>query len=270
MKKWNELRAGIVVTVASHSYCTHLINAHAYFVAFAKAEVIQKIAEKENKFSILQCDIRKYLHTNCSEDDIQDMKVYLTSLSVSISEDTSPLVFTANQAEIIIYNSLTQIFQWLTLNGCWSFLNFYLLESLVSRYVRDDGLKDRVTKFKEDMEKFKQEMKLADFLPAWSGRCPHIPASGFEPIILRVNKDWGNWTLADVAQMEGFLESRFLINRFILRFANGHYGSVVMMWLVPSHVIAFLEERIMAIGTRSFSEEGIVEMTFSDNLTVKV
>ena len=140
----------------------------------------------------------------------------------------------------------------------------------MSRYVRDDGLKECITKFKADMEKFKQEMKLADFLPAWSGRCPHVPASGFEPIILRVNKDWADCTLADVARMEGFLESRFLINRFILRFANGHYGSVVIMWLVPSHAIAFLKERIMAIGTKSFSEEGIIDMTFSDNLTVKV
>ena len=185
----------------------------------------RKIEDKENEFSILQCNVRKYLQANCSEDDIQDMKVYLTSLSVSISEDTSPLVFTSYQAEIIIYNSLTQIFQWLTLNGCWSFLNFYLLEKIVSRYVRDDGLKECITKFKEDMEKFKHEMKLADFLPAWSGRCPHIPASGFEPIILRINRDWADCTLADVAEMEGFLESRFLINRFILRFANGHYGS---------------------------------------------
>ena len=183
----------------------------------------QKIEEKEREFSILQCDVRRYLQANCSEDDIQDLKVYLTSLSVSISEDTSPSVFTSHQAEIIVYNSLTQIFQWLTLNGCWSFLNFYLLESLVSRYVRDDCLKDSITKFKADMEKFKQEMKLADFLPAWSGRCPHIPVNGFESIIFRVNKDWADCTLADVARMEGFLESRFLINRFILRFANGHY-----------------------------------------------
>ena len=197
------------------------------------------------------------------------MKVYLTSLSVSISEDTSPSVFTSQQAAIIVYNTLPQIFQWLTLNGCWSFLNFYLLESLVDRY-GDESLKQRITRFKEDMEAFKKEMKLADFLPAWSGRCPHVPASGFEPIILRVNKDWADCTLAHVAEMEGFLESRFLINRFILRFANCNPGSVVIMWLVPSHAIAFLKERIMAIGTKSFRKEGIVEVKFSNNLTVKV
>ena len=229
----------------------------------------QKIDDKEKEFSTLLCDVRKYLQVNCSEDNIQDMKVYLTSLSVSISEDTSPSVFTSHQAAIIVYNTLPQIFQWLTINGYWSFLNFYLLESLVDRY-GDDGLKKRVAKFKEDMEMFKKDMKLADFLPAWSGRCPHVPASGFEPIILRVNKDWGDCTLAHVAEMEGFLESRFLINRFILRFANGHYGSVVIMWLVPSHVIAFLKEKIMAVGTKSLNEAGIVEITFNDNLTVKV
>ena len=149
-------------------------------------------------------------------------------------------------------------------------MNIYLLEKLVDTYSNSDDLKQRVATFKEEMRHFKRDMKLADFLPAWSGRCPHVPASGFAPIIFRVNKDWGNCTLGDVADMEGFLESRFLINRFILRFANGHYGSVVIMWLVPSHVIAYLKERIMSIGTKSFSEEGIVEITLGDNLTIKV
>ena len=244
-------------------------NYHYCIVAFAKVDITRKIEKKEKEFSKLLCNVRKHLQANCTEEDIQDMKVYLTSLSMSIKEDTSPRVFTSQQAEIIVYNTLPQIFQWLTLNGCWSFLNFYLLESIVDRY-GDDGLKQQVAKFKEDMTIFKQDMKLADFLPAWSGRCPHVPASGFEPIILRVNKDWKDWTLAKVAKTEGFLESRFLINRFILRFANGHHGSVVIMWLVPSHAIAYLKERIMAIGTKSFSDEGIVEMTFSDNLTIKV
>ena len=45
----------------------------------------------------------------------------------------------------------------------------------------------------------------------------------------------------------------------------GHhnYGFVVIIWPVPSHVIAFLKG---SVGT---NEEGIAE-TFSDNLTVKV
>ena len=247
-----------------------LCNLNHFCIAFAKVEVTRKIEDKENEFSTLLCDVRRYLQANCSEDDIQDMKVYLTSLSVSISEDTSPSVFTTHQAEIIVYNTLPQIFQWLTLNGCWSFLNFYLLASLVDRYIHDDALKKRVAKFKEDMEIFKQEMKLADFLPAWSGRCPLLPASGFEPIILRVNKDWADCTLAHVAEMEGFLESRFLINRFILRFANGHYGSVVITWLVPPHAIGFLKERIMAIGIKALSEVGIIKVTLSNNFIVKV
>ena len=236
---------------------------------FTKVEVVEKIAVKEKSFARLLRDVQTYLQRNCSQEDIQGIKSYLTTLSATISEDTSPCVFTAHQAEIIIYNTLPQIFQWLTINGLWSFLNFYLLECLVEEYGNDE-LKRCVSQFQEDMKVFKQEMKLVDFLPAWSGRCPHIPASGFEPIILRVNKDWGDCTLADVARMESFLESRFLINRFILRFANGHPGSVVIMWLVPSHIVAYLKKKVMAIGTKSLSEVGMVEILFSDSLIVKV
>ena len=194
-----------------------------HLIVFVKPDVTQKIAEKERSFFSLLCDVESNLRRNYSDEDIEDMKRYLVSLSVSVYEDVSPGVFTVRQAEIISYTKLQHIFQWCTINGLWSFLNFYLLERLVERYVRDDDLKTRFAEFKEGMKKFKQEMKLADFLPAWSGRCPHIPASGFEPIIHRVNKDWGDCTLADVARLEGFLESKFLINRFLLRFANSQF-----------------------------------------------
>ena len=220
----------------------------------------------EEKFAALVSDVQLHFQ-GFSEKVIQAMKSYLTSLSMSVREDVSECVFTSRQAEIITYNKLPQIFQWLTINNVWSFLNIYLLEKLVGTYSQSDALKQRIARFKEEMQKFKREMKLADFLPAWSGRCPHVPTSGFAPIILRVNKDWGDCTLADVAEMEGFLESRFLINRFILRFANAHYGSVVIMWLAPTHAIAYLKKRIMAIGTVAFNQ---VEMKFGDNFTVKV
>ena len=236
---------------------------------FTKVEVTKAIAAMEERFSGLICEARKYLKQTCTDDDVEDIKLYLTSLSVSFKEDLSPRVFTSHQEKIITHSNLTQIFQFLSIHGFWSFLNFYLLDCLVNMY-GDEGLKGHVNAFKADMERFKHEMKLADFLPAWSGRSPHIPASGFEPIILKVNKDWSDCTLANVAKLEGFLESRFLINRFLLRFANGHSGSVVIMWLVPSHVIAFLEKRILPVDIKSLAEVGIIEVKFGDNLTVKV
>ena len=233
---------------------------------FTKPEVTKIIAAVEEQFSCLLCDVQEFLKP---EANVEAIKLYLTSLSMSIREDLSPTVFTSQQVVIIAHSKLSQIFEWLTINGFWSFLNFYLLERLVDKYGNDE-LKTRVSAFKQDMEKFKLEMKLVDFLPAWSGRSPHIPSSGFDTIILRVHKDWSGCTLADVARLEGFLESRFLINRFLLRFANGHPGSVVIMWLAPSHVIAFLKERIMAVGTESLTEVGIIEVKFGDKLVVKV
>ena len=235
---------------------------------FTKREVTQKIAEMEEKFSTLISSVQLHFQS-FPEEEIQAMKSYLTSLSMSVREDVSECVFTSQQAEIITYSKLPKIFQWLSINGIWSFLNMYLLEKLVDTYSKSDDLKQRVATFKEEMRHFKRDMKLADFLPAWSGRCPHVPSSGFAPIILRVNKDWGDCTLGDVADMEGFLESRFLINRFILRFANGHYGSVVIMWLVPAHAIAYLKKRILAIGSVSLTTNQ-VEVKLGGNFTVKV
>lgn len=256
--------------IVSKSYYTSSCMIIEICIAvFTKVEVTRKISEKEETFSALMYDVQMHFQS-CSEQVVQAMKSYLTSLSMSMREDVSECVFVAHQAEIITYNKLPHIFQWLTINGFWSFLNIYLLEKLVDRYSNNDDLKRRIDEFKKDMEKFKQETKLVDFLPAWSGRCPHIPASGFAPIILRVNKDWADCTLADVARLEGFLESKFLFNRFLLRFANGRSGSVVIMWLAPSHAVAYLKKRLMAVGTISLGEAGIVEMKFGENFTVKV
>ena len=131
-------------------------------------------------------------------------------------------------------------------------------------------LKESVDAFKQDMEEFKRDTKLVDFLPAWSGRSPHISESGFQAIILRMNKDWSGCTLADVARMEGFLESRFLINRFILRFANAQPGSVVIMWLAPIHAVEYLKKKIKEIGKVSVERPEIIEVAFSDKSTLKV
>ena len=222
----------------------------------------------EERFAGLVCDVRRYLENN-PDIDVQDIKLYLTNLSVSIREDTDCRVFTHHQAEIITCSTLTQVFQWLTIHGFWSFLNYYLLERLVDRY-GNEALRASVNAFKADMEQFKCEMKLVDFLPAWSGRCPHFTESDFQVIILRLHTDWSECTLANVAEIEGYLESRFLINRFILRFANGRPGSVVIMWLVPSHVIEYIKKVAMEIGKHSLIEEGIIEVKFERNITMKV
>lgn len=232
------------------------------YTVFATLTVTRKIADMEERFANIMCDVRKHLQDHHSG-DTDDIKLYLTSLTAGIKEDTSPCVFTTHQAAIISYSTLTQIFQWLSMHGFWSFLNFYLLECLVEKYC-DESMKERVRSFGRQMEEFKRDMKLSDFLPAWSGRCPHIPSSGFEPIILRVNKDWEGYTLSHVAELEGFLESRFLINRFLFRFANGHYGSVVIMWLVPSHVIVYLKKKLAKIDPKFLSEEGITEVTLGE------
>ena len=235
---------------------------------FTKLDVTRKIATMEESFTRLVGNVRKYLENN-PDTDIQGIKLFLTNLSVSIREDTDCRVFTHRQAEIITYSTLTQVFQWLTIHGFWSFLNYYLLDCLVKEY-GNEALKTSLDNFNTDMEQFKNEMKLVDFLPAWSGRSAHFTESGFQAIILRLHKAWSKCTLADVAKMEGFLESRFLINRFILRFANGQPGSVVIMWLVPSHVIEYIKKVAMEIGQKSLTEEGMIEVKFDRNITIKV
>ena len=229
-----------------------------------KPDVTRKIATMEERFSGLLCDVQESL-LSCRDTDVKKIKLYLTTLSVSIKEDVSPCVFTSHQAEIITYSDLTQIFQWLSIHGFWSFLNFYLLERLVEKFASGNvQLKESVDVFKRDMEEFKHDTKLVDFLPAWSGRSPHISESGFQAIILRINKDWSECTLADVAKMEGFLESRFLINRFILRFANAQPGSVVIMWLAPVHAVEYLKKKLKEVSKIS------VEFCTMNNFTMKV
>lgn len=219
----------------------------------------RSVEEMEEEFAYLLTEVQRGFETNAVS--VESVRIYLTELSGSVREDIPLPVFSEHMQRILTHNTLVEVFQLLSLMGLWSFLNYYLLKRMVDRF-GDANLKQAVDAYSEKMEAFKGNTKLNDFLRVWSGRSPYNELSDLKPIIVKVNRDWPSCTLADIANFEEFLESRFLIRRFFLNFANAHSGCVVIMWLVPSHVINFLKKMVLKVDMTPLSNENVIELSF--------
>ena len=231
-------------------------------------ETMVEVEKMEEKFAYLVSEVQCRFES--SGISIDRVRVYLTQLSGSIREDIPLPVFNEHVHKIVTHSTPAEVFQILSISGLWSFLNYYLLKRLVDRF-GDGPLKKEVTAYKEEMEVFKQKMKLSDFLSVWSGRStPHSALYDLKPVIMKVNRDWPSCTLADIADIENFLESRFLIRRFFLNFANAHSGCVTVMWLVPAHVIHFLKRVVSECGLQPLSKENVIELSLGTQFVVNV
>ena len=229
-----------------------------------------KVEEMEEKFAYLLSEVQSgFEATGISVDSV---RVYLTQLSGSIKEECPLSVFNEHIHKIVTHSMLTEIFQILSLSGLWSFLNYYLLKRVVDRF-GDSSLKDKIAAYAMEMEEFKQNTKLSDFLRVWSGRTtPHVHSALYDlkPIIMKVNRDWPTCTLSDIADIENFLEGKFLIRRFFLNFSDAHSGCVTVMWLVPAHVIRFMKKVVSECSVQPLSIENVIELSLGAHFIVNV
>ena len=170
------------------------------------------------------------------------LRIYLTSLSVSRKESMPR--FGEYMAEIFTETEHSQIFGILSRIGAWSMLNFSLLVDVTEEY-GDDELKTQVSEYKAEVEIFKRETKLQDFLPIWAGRSSYGSLPNSEALIAKLQGKWGDCSLADVAEVEGCLADEFLLEHQVFHFSNGEPGCVCLMWLIPKSAATLIKQAIL-------------------------
>ena len=206
--------------------------------------------EEEEKFSALLAFSSERLQDLGVSPD--KLKVYLTQLSVSQTENIPQ--FSEHMAGIMLnVDSHSKIFTFLSRVGAWGFLNFYLLKCVARRY-GDDEMKGEVEKYGTEVDTLKSETKLKDYLRACSNRSPYGSLPERKPLIVKLEEEWGDCTLADVAEQEGYLAGEFLLEQYIFHFSNAAKGCVTLTWLIPTTAIplirrAITENRVKLKGT---------------------
>ena len=222
----------------------------------------------EEKFAYLLSEVQNGFEANGIS--VKRVRLYLTDLSGSIKEECPLSVFNEHMHKIVTHSTLTELFQILSLSGLWSFLNYYLLKRVVDRF-GDDYLKGKIAAYGVEMEDFKKNTKLSDFLKTWSGRTtPQSALYDLKPVIMKVNRDWPTCKLADIADIEKFIEGKFLIRRFFLNFSDAHSGCVTVMWLVPAHVIRFLKMVASECVVQPLSKEDVIELSLGTHFVMNV
>ena len=177
---------------------------------------------------------------------VDTLRVYITHLSVSQKENI-PL-FSKHMTEIISETSHSKIFALLSRMGAWSMLNFHLLHGIAEEY-GDEELKAAVSHYSTDVNLFKQETTLEDFLCVWSSRSAYGSLPERQPLIAKLKVEWKDCTLATVAQEECYLANEFQLEPHIMHFSNGNPGCVVLMWLIPAAAVSLIQEAVKEKGS---------------------
>ena len=201
--------------------------------------VRRDMRELERKFSNFVtttfCSLRD------SNIDVEAFKVFVTEIAMS-HQESIPYI-NHHLADVIHVSAFDKMFPTLRHNGMWDFLNFIVLEEVVGKF-GDEKLKAEMEKYCDDIEAFRQNTKLTDFLRVWDSRTPDGFYPGCVPVVAKFNLNWPECTLADVAEKEALLASEFNVRKLVFRLSNAIPGSVCLMWLIPKPAIRLMKRAI--------------------------
>ena len=149
---------------------------------------------------------------------------------------------------------------WARLGTYWNFLNFDLLEHLVSGFGSED-LKQKMESYKCDLQSFRKATRICDFIDCWPERIEPPPESELREFVAKVGYYWENCTLEDLDMIEGVITRRFFLPRFVLQLREIKPGSITVTWLIPASFVKALQVAIEGTSSEFFMEQKIETIT---------
>ena len=188
---------------------------------------------------------------------VHNIHVWLTSLDV----------FRQREHQEFIKDHLTNIEKgthlsnlWARLGIYWNFLNFDLLEHLVSGFGSED-LKKKMESYKFDLQSFRKATRICDFIDCWPERVEPPPECELREFVAKVGYCWENCTLEDLDMLEGVITRKFFLPRFVLHLREIKPGSIAITWLIPVSFVTGLQETIETTKIEFFMEHKIESIT---------
>ena len=88
--------------------------------------------------------------------------------------------------------------------------------------------------------------------------------------MVKIDRDYGTFTLANVAEEEEFLDNEFLLNQFIFRLNDVERGCVQITWFVPANAIPLLMPEKLAQKGEALKKRGILKIRVDDRYVYMV
>ena len=154
---------------------------------------------------------------------------------------------------------------WKRLGSYWNFLNFDLLEHVVSGFGSED-LKKKVKSYESDLQSFRKATRLCDFIACWPVRGQTPPESELREFVAKVDYPWDHCTLEDLDMFEGVITRKFFLPKFALRLREIKPGSITITWLIPLPFVKGLQEAIESTSSEFFMEHKIETFTIIEKI----
>ena len=173
---------------------------------------------------------------------LMTLRECITLLPASIKHQHIAFLETKVKA-IIQSESIEEIF--LQLNLYWDFLNYTLLEHIVTEFGNNDT-KAAMAKYVCELVAFRKATKLLTFIAYWpcAGEAPPDMSRLVTKIEKQMKKDWSNCTLEDVEQFRRTLTQKLLLPSFAVLLRDAEQGCISLTWLIPSSIVKILSKDI--------------------------
>ena len=99
---------------------------------------------------------------------------------------------------------------WEKLSIYWNFLNFDLLEHLVSGFGSTD-LRKQMESYELDLHSFRKATRLCDFIDCWPERVEPPPETELREFVAKIKHEWDNCTLEDLESLKGVITHKFFL-----------------------------------------------------------
>ena len=182
---------------------------------------------------------------------LQRLKRCITLLPAS-TKDQHIAFIRENLSEIKESKCMEDIF--LLLNLYWDFLNYTLLEHIVSEFGNNDT-KAAMAKYVCELVAFRRATKLSEFISHWpcTGKVP----PDMSRLVIKMDRDWSNCTLEDVEQFRRTLTQKLLLPSFTVLLRDAEQGCISLTWLIPSSIVKILSKDIHNTKLDWFKEHHI-------------
>ena len=234
----------------SQSFMLHLhvlglsgVEFQEYLISVSIAERIQTM---EIKFGQLVDKVREEHNI-----PLQRLKRCITLLPAS-TKDQHIAFIRENLREIKQSKCMEDIF--LLLNFYWDFLNYTLLEHIVTEFGNNDT-KAAMGKYVCELVAFRKVTKLSEFITHW--RCTGKVPPDMSRLVIKMEKDWSNCTLEDVEQFRATLTQKLLLPSFAVLLRDAEQGCISFTRLIPSSVMKILSKDIHNTKLDWFKEHHI-------------
>ena len=142
--------------------------------------------------------------------------------------------------------NISEMFEMLTVEGVWDFMNYYLLESIIEEY-GDDRTMAMMERYKQDLTGYLLVTKIKDYLDAVDLEHPThriLPIPQEELFSLLTTKTDGvnitNQSLKYVKDLWESLQKQFSLPKHILVLYKIGDGCLEITWRIPSESAAYI------------------------------